>query len=301
MKLPINKIICGDVKKVLQYFDCERIVGFLTKKVDLPVDIGLILGSGLGSFSEKIEDSLIFAYSDIPSLPLPSVKGHDGKIIIGSVKKKRVLIASGRFHYYEGYRMSDITTLVRVIKLMGAKIIIVTNAAGGLNPYLTVGSVMLISDHINLMGNNPLIGRDNILNKSKIKNKRTKIDNEFSIFIDMSNAYDLELRQVIHSTAEEEGIAIKEGVLAAVYGPSYETPAEQNMLKLLGADAVCMSTVPEVLEAVYQGLKVIGLSLIVNNTLEHKKVSHLAVIETARRFNADFIRLLEAVIRDIPL
>jgi len=208
--------------------------------------VGLILGSGLGVLGNEINDQVIIPYSDIPHFPTSTVAGHEGQLVLGSIEGKQVVAMQGRFHYYEGYSMDQVTFPVRVMKELGIQSIIVTNAAGGINKDFSPGDLMIISDHINNMGTNPLIGPN---------------DNKLGVrFPDMSTVYDAEYIQLAERCAMELGLIVKKGVYVGNTGPTYETPAEINMLRTLGGDAVGMSTVPEVIVAGHADLRVLGIS-----------------------------------------
>jgi purine-nucleoside phosphorylase len=212
-------------------------------------EIAIILGSGLGSLVESIENSLVIPYSDIPHFKTSTAIGHKGNLIFGTLNGKYVLAMQGRFHYYEGYSMQEVTYPIRVMSVMGIKKLLVSNAAGGINSSFRVGDLMMITDHINLMPN-PLIGKN--------------IDAMGVRFPDMTRAYDLEMRNVAKLIAEENGIDLKEGVYVAGTGPTFETPAEYKFFGLIGGDAVGMSTVPEVIVARHCGIDVFGISVISN-------------------------------------
>lgn len=212
-------------------------------------EIAIILGSGLGSLVESIENSLVIPYSDIPHFKTSTAIGHKGNLIFGTLNGKYVLAMQGRFHYYEGYSMQEVTYPIRVMSVMGIKKLLVSNAAGGINSSFRVGDLMMITDHINLMPN-PLIGKN--------------IDAMGVRFPDMTRAYDLEMRNVAKLIAEENGIDLKEGVYVAGTGPTFETPAEYKFFGLIGGDAVGMSTVPEVIVARHCGIDVLGISVISN-------------------------------------
>lgn len=260
---------------------------YIKKIIDIKPEIGLILGSGLGDLAENIKNKVEIKYSDIPNFPVSTVKGHDGKLIIGELEGKDVIAMKGRFHYYEGYSQADTTIPVRVMKMMGVKNIIVTNAAGGVNKDFNAGDLMIIKDHINLSGSNPLIGK----NDDRIGPR----------FPDMSDAYSKDKRKLVKDCAKELGINIKEGVYVYLSGPNYETPAEIKMLQILGGDAVGMSTVPEVLTAVHCGICVIGISCITNMAagISQNKLNHEEVIETTERVKNDFSKLVTKIIKKI--
>ncbi len=210
--------------------------------------IGLILGSGLGTLAEEIEDGITIQYKDIPHFPLPTVSGHEGQLVIGRLCNKNVICMRGRFHYYEGYSMKQITFPVRVMKAMGVKHLLISNACGSMNPAIPKGSLMLITDHINLLGDNPLIGH----NPDELGPR----------FPDMSQAYSPELGKRLLAAAESFGIKMHQGVYAALAAPNLETPAEYRYLLRIGADVVGMSTVPEVIAAHHAGLPVAAVSVI---------------------------------------
>lgn len=214
---------------------------------DIKPEIALILGSGLGAMAENIKNPVKIKYSDIPNFPVSTVVGHAGELIIGELEGKKVVAMQGRFHYYEGYSQSLTTMPVRVMKMLGAEILIVTNAAGGANKDFKAGDLMIIKDHINLSGSNPLIGK----NDDRIGPR----------FPDMSDAYNAEYRELVKKSAKEVDVEVREGVYTFFSGPNYETPAEIRMVQVLGGDAVGMSTVPEVLAAVHCGMKVIGATI----------------------------------------
>jgi purine-nucleoside phosphorylase len=219
-------------------------------KTSVQPKVGLILGSGLGVLAEEIENPVTIPYHDIPHFPVSTVEGHAGQLVVGILEEKSVVVMQGRFHLYEGHDTSAVTFPIRVMKEMGVETILVTNAAGGVNKEYKSGALMLIKDHINLMFRNPLIGPN---------------DSELGVrFPDMSNAYDLGLREMAKRVANENRIELQEGVYTAVMGPSYETPAEIRMIRKIGGDAVGMSTVPEVIVARHAGIRVLGISCITN-------------------------------------
>lgn len=221
---------------------------FVSGKIQFPPGIGVILGTGLGRLAQDIETVSEISYEEIPNFPVSTVESHAGKFIFGNLSGKKVVAMQGRFHYYEGYSMQEIALPVRVMKLLGVEALIISNACGGLNPLFRAGDIMLILDHINLLGVNPLIG-----------------PNDESVgprFPDMYNCYDRDLAEVAINVALEERIDLKRGVYAALSGPNLETAAEYRMLRILGADVVGMSTVPEVIAARHMAVKVLGLSVV---------------------------------------
>ncbi|MEK5165204.1 purine-nucleoside phosphorylase [Paenibacillus sp. FSL R5-0527] len=246
--------------------------------------VGLILGSGLGVLADHIEQPVTIAYKDIPYFPQSTVEGHAGELLIGTVQGTAVVLMKGRFHMYEGYGPELTAFPVRVMKELGVSTLLVTNAAGGVNTSYSPGDLMLISDHINLTGKNPLIGPN---------------DGELGPrFPDMSQAYSRRLRDTARQVAGEKGVPLQEGVYAGLLGPSYETPAEIRMLRTLGADAVGMSTVSEVIVARHAGLEVLGISCISNMAagILDQPLSHAEVMETTDRVREKFLSLVLAII-----
>jgi purine-nucleoside phosphorylase len=261
---------------------------FIEKNLDKSPEIGLILGSGLGVLGDEIEEPITIPYSEIPHFPASTVSGHKGQLVIGTLEEKTVIAMQGRFHYYEGYSLQQVTFPVRVMKQLGIESIIVTNAAGGINEDFSAGNLMIISDHINNLGANPLLGRnDETLGER---------------FPDMSKAYDPDLIEHAEKCAEELNLPVQKGVYAANSGPTYETPAEVKMLKTWGADAVGMSTVPEVIVARHAGLRVLGISCISNMAagILNQPLTHIEVIETTEQVREDFLRLIKKIISTIP-
>ena len=247
-------------------------------------DIGVILGSGLGDYAEALEDAVKLPYSEIPGVPRSTVAGHAGMWCCGTLYGKRVVMMQGRFHYYEGYGMKDVTLPVRVMQKIGVKTLIVTNAAGGVNLGYHPGELMVIGDMFSMTAQNPLIGPN--------------LDAFGPRFPDMSCAFDKELRALAHECANEQGFALREGVYAQMTGPTYETPAEIRMLRTLGADAVGMSTVPEVIVARHGGMRVLGISCITNMAagILDQPLNHAEVTETANRVKGQFRNLLDRII-----
>ncbi len=247
-------------------------------------DIGVILGSGLGDYAEALEDAVKLPYSEIPGFPRSTVAGHAGMWCCGTLHGKRVVMMQGRFHYYEGYGMKDVTLPVRVMQKIGVKTLIVTNAAGGVNLGYHPGELMVIGDIFSMTAQNPLIGPN--------------LDAFGPRFPDMSCAFDKELRALAHECANEQGFALREGVYAQMTGPTYETPAEIRMLRTLGADAVGMSTVPEVIVARHGGMRVLGISCITNMAagILDQPLNHAEVTETANRVKGQFRNLLDRII-----
>ncbi|QQY80633.1 purine-nucleoside phosphorylase [Keratinibaculum paraultunense] len=249
--------------------------------------IGLILGSGLGSLGDKIKDSTIIPYEEIPNFPVSTVEGHKGQLIIGELGGKTVVAMQGRFHYYEGYPLKDVVFPVRVIIGLGIDILIVTNAAGGVDKNFVPGDLMIIKDHINFTGQNPLIGKN--------------LDELGPRFVDMTRAYDKELIDLAKRVGDKLSIPLQEGIYMWFTGPTYETPAEVRVASILGASAVGMSTVPEVIVANHQGIKVLGISCITNmaSGILDKPLNHEEVIETSMLVKDKFERLLIEILNDI--
>ena len=253
----------------------EEAVHEIRSRAPYSPQVGIILGSGLGDLVQSLEQESSLRYDSIPHFPSSTVAGHAGRLVFGVVEGREVVAMQGRFHYYEGYSMSQITFPVRVMRLLGVDTLVVTNAAGGLALHFDVGDLMLIADHINLVGmggHNPLIGP----NDPKVGPR----------FLDMSCPYDPELREVARQVAGEQHIPLREGVYAYLAGPSFETPAEVRFLRLAGADAVGMSTVPEVLVARYMGMRVLGVSGITNvhaaESAPPRETTHQEVLEAGR-------------------
>ncbi|GAB3791611.1 purine-nucleoside phosphorylase [Virgibacillus kimchii] len=261
---------------------------YIKQRTDKLPEIGLILGSGLGVLGDEIEEATPISYNDIPHFPTSTVSGHKGQLIIGQLEGKTVIAMQGRFHYYEGYSLQQVTFPVRVMEHLGIESMIVTNAAGGINESFEPGNLMIISDHINNIGDNPLLG----------KNDETLGER----FPDMSNAYDPGLIKHAEKCAEELNLMVQKGVYAANSGPTYETPAEVKMLRTWGADAVGMSTVPEVIVARHAGLRVLGISCISNMAagILDQPLTHTEVIETTERVKEDFLKYVNKIIRTIP-
>ncbi len=249
--------------------------------------LGIILGSGLGNFASRVENPTIIFYSDIPHFLQPTVEGHSGKLILGHIAGIPVAVMQGRIHAYEGHPLSSVTLPVRVLGLLGAKSLIVTNAAGAINTAFRQGSLVAISDHINLTGANATLGP----NEARFGPR----------FFDMSAAYSPRLRALAHTEAAKQNIPLGDGVYLAVLGPSYETPAEIRAFRALGADLVGMSTVHEVIVARHMGLEVLGLSVVTNMAagVLDQPIHHEEVMETGRRIEQSFTSLLTALIPQI--
>ncbi len=247
-------------------------------------DVGLVLGSGLGDYADLLENPQRIPYSQIPDFPQPTVSGHTGAFVFGIRHGKPVVVLQGRLHYYEGFSQQELTLPIRVLSAIGVKTLVLTNAAGGVNLDFSDGTLMLISDHINYSGANPLIGRN--------------LDAFGPRFPDVSDLYTKSLRTAIRDMAKAAGIPLAEGVYMMFSGPNYETPAEVRMARVLGADAVGMSTVPEALVAAHCGMRVAGISCITNMAagVLDRKLNHAEVIETAQRVHDRFQSLLDGIL-----
>ncbi len=256
---------------------------FLRENLPVPPVLGVILGSGLGEFAEKVEDAVRLPYSEIPGFPSSAVVGHAGVLVGGTVGGAPIVVLSGRIHFYEGHPMPEVVFPARVLGLLGCRTVIVTNAAGGVNTSFKAGDLMLIEDHINAFGTSPLAGPN--------------IDALGARFPDMSDAYRKDLRRLAMAVAKREKIELQSGVYIGVHGPSYETPAEIRAFRKLGADAVGMSTVPEVIALNHMGVGVVGISCITNMAagVLKKKLDHTEVLETTTKVKDRFVRLLAAL------
>jgi purine-nucleoside phosphorylase len=267
----------------------QETADFLHSKTKVAPKIGIILGTGLGGLVKEIEVIDTIPYETIPNFPVSTVESHAGKLIFGKLSGQPVMAMQGRFHFYEGYSLQQVTFPVRVMKALGVRILVVSNACGGVNPAHQAGDIMLISDHISLMGSHPLIGK-----------------NDESLgprFPDMYNLYDQELQQLAEQTALEEKIKLQKGVYLALTGPTLETGAEYRMVRILGADVVGMSTVPEVIVARHSGLKVMGFSIITDMGFPEamRSVSLEEVIAVAGQAELKFVRLVKQVVAKIKV
>ncbi|MGG1612491.1 purine-nucleoside phosphorylase [Paenibacillus sp. FSL K6-2441] len=260
---------------------------YIRSRSTLTPKVGLILGSGLGVLADHIEEPVSISYRDIPFFPQSTVEGHAGELLIGTVQGTPVVLMKGRFHMYEGYGPEMTAFPVRVMKELGVTTLLVTNAAGGVNTSYEPGDLMLISDHLNLTGRNPLVGPN---------------DEELGPrFPDMSQAYSRRLREIVRKVAANKGVPLQEGVYAGLLGPTYETPAEIRMLRTLGADAVGMSTVSETIVARHAGIEVLGISCISNMAagILDQPLSHQEVMETTERVREKFLSLVLSIIPEI--
>jgi purine-nucleoside phosphorylase len=280
------------VSTLLQRLD--QAVAFVRARTSLQPVVGVVLGSGLGGFADALADAVVIPFGEIPHFPASTVAGHGGALVLGyceaegderrSTPRIPVAVMKGRVHFYEGYPLADVVFPMRVLGRLGVKTVVLTNAAGGINTGFAAGDLMVIEDHINLLGN-PLLGpNDDALGPR---------------FPDMSEAYDRGLREVAEQACREVGIRSHRGVYVAMTGPSYETPAEIRMARALGADAVGMSTVPEVIAARHMGLRVVALSCITNLAagVSERKLDHAEVLETGQRVAASLVEVLTRVVR----
>ena len=257
---------------------------YILSRVEARPTIGMVLGSGLGDFADTLENAVRVPFSDIPHFPQPTVAGHAGALVFGEKMGQSVVVLQGRIHFYEGLPMQEITLPTRVLAAIGVKTLVLTNAAGGVNLTYEPGTLMLISDHINYSGANPLIGQN--------------LDAFGPRFPDVSDVYTKELREKVKAVAAEAGMKIQEGVYMMFSGPCYETPAEVRMARIVGADAVGMSTVPEAIIAAHCGMRVVGMSCITNMAagVLDVKLDHSEVVETANRVHDEFHQLLNLIL-----
>jgi purine-nucleoside phosphorylase len=265
----------------------EEAVNFLRNKTGVNPQIGIILGTGLGGLGNEIDAETTIPYKEIPYFPVSTLETHAGELLFGSLGARQVVAMKGRFHYYEGHSMEDISLPVRVMKLLGVETLLISNAAGGMNPLFEAGNLMIIEDHINLLGDNPLIGEND--------------DRLGPRFPDMSQPYSYELIGLTEDIALKERITVQKGVYVAVAGPNLETRAEYRFLRGIGADAVGMSTVPEVIVAVHSGLKVFAVSVITDLCLPDalEPINIEAIIKTARDAEPHLTKLMKKVVENI--
>lgn len=262
-------------------------VELIRSKTETAPEFGLILGSGLGDYADKIENAVRVPYAEIEEFPVSTVAGHAGQFVIGTHKGKQIIAMQGRIHFYEGYAQEEITLPVRIMKQLGVKTLIITNAAGSTNLDYRPGTLMMIKDHINLSGSNPLRGRN--------------MEEFGPRFPDMSEVYSRSYRERIIQKAAEKGLDLEEGIYLMMSGPCYETPAEVRMVRMLGADAVGMSTVPEAVVAAHSGIAVIGISCLTNMAagILDQPLNHEEVVETANQVKEKFVCLLDLILEEI--
>jgi purine-nucleoside phosphorylase len=270
-----------------QYERVQQAADFIRREVKAVPHIAVVLGSGLGEFRSSLARATSFRYEDIPHWAASSVIGHEGRLAIGESAGRTIAALAGRSHLYEGHNLQTVTFGMRVMGVLGVKVVILTNAAGGVNTTFSPGDLMVIDDHINLLGANPLTGPN---------------DDRFGVrFPDMSNVYSSRVRRIADDTGAELGVELRHGVYAACHGPSYETPAEVRYLRAIGADAVGMSTVPEAIVARHMGAEVLGISCITNMAagVLPQPLNHEEVLETAMRVRGTFVALLNGIIARI--
>ncbi len=268
------------------YEKVKESADFIRERTDKMPSLGVILGSGLGSLVDIMEEKTVIPYQEIPNFPQSSVAGHAGNLVIGRMGKEIIIAMQGRFHFYEGFTMKEVTYPIYVMKLLGVKNLIVTNACGGINRAFVPGDLMLLTDYINMLGNNPLIGEN---------------DERLGVrFPDMSEAYSLELLAKAEETAKTLGIAYQKGVYAIFSGPCYETAAEIRAYERLGADAIGMSTVPETIVANYLGMKVLGIACITNMAtgIAKEKHTHEEVVRIANESSSKLCAWVEKLLLD---
>ncbi|HTI37428.1 MAG TPA: purine-nucleoside phosphorylase [Vicinamibacterales bacterium] len=272
-----------NVGEMNYYTQVQEAAEFIRARTSQP-DVAVVLGSGLGEFASRLQEATAIPYADLPHWPASTVVGHDGRLVVGTLASRRVAALSGRVHFYEGHDLRTVTFATRVMANLGLRALILTNAAGGINTALTPGTLMVIDDHINLLGSNPLMGPN---------------EDRWGVrFPDMSEVYSKRLRALADDVAREQHLPIGHGVYVAVHGPSYETPAEIRAFRALGADAVGMSTVPEAIVARQMQLEVLGISCISNAAagVLPEPLDHKEVMEVARRVRGVFASLLEGII-----
>lgn len=266
------------------YDDVREAADHIRARISRVPDLAIVLGSGLGDFAGTLTEAVALSYSDMPHWPVSRVIGHEGRLVVGTVGGRMIAALSGRCHAYEGHDLGTVTFAVRALGLLGVKILVLTNAAGGINTGFTQGTLMVIDDHINLIGGNPLTGSN---------------DDRFGVrFPDMSEVYSRRLRMVARDAGRAVGVTLPHGVYAGLLGPSYETPAEIRYLRIIGADAVGMSTVPEAIAARHMGMEVLGISCITNMAagVLPQPLDHNEVMDTARRVRGQFTALLKDVV-----
>ena len=267
-----------------EYERIEQTVRHVRERCGAPPETAVVLGSGLGDFADQLREAVSIPYGDLPNWPSSAIVGHSGRLVIGTLGSRRVAALAGRSHFYEGHDLTPVVFPIRVMARLGVKEAVLTNAAGGINTAFARGALMIIDDHINLLGSNPLIGPND--------------DRLGARFPDMSEVYSSRLRRIADDAAAATGVPVQHGVYVVTHGPSYETPAEIRFFRTIGADAVGMSTVPEAIAARHMGLEVLGISCITNMAagVLPGPLNHDEVMETARRVRGSFIALLEGVL-----
>ena len=271
-------------KSLTLYERAEQAAQMIRSRAGVDVSVAIVLGSGLGAFAEDLTEAVTIPYAEIPGFARSTVEGHAGRLVIGKTGEVAIAAMQGRFHFYEGYSLEEVTFPTRVLKLLGVHTLVLTNAAGTLNIEFTPGSLMVITDHLNLLGDNPLRGKN---------------DSRFGPrFPDLSSVYAPELQSLAVDEARAMGLQMGRGIYASLAGPSYETPAEIHMLRMLGADAVGMSTVPEAIVARHMNMRVLGISCITNLAagVSDEPVDHSQVMATGERVRAQFSELLKRIL-----
>ncbi|NIK79216.1 purine-nucleoside phosphorylase [Paenibacillus castaneae] len=270
-----------------QLHEISEATEFILDKTKLRPTVGMILGSGLGGLADEIQNATVIPYNQIPHFAKSEAVGHANELVIGEIEGKVVVAMKGRFHYYEGYTLDEVTFPVRVMKALGVESVLITNACGAVNTSFKPGDLMLITDHINLVANNPLIGRNN--------------DALGTRFPDLSQVYNAELRQLALKVGKEQGTDLQQGVYAWWTGPAYETPAEIRMIRTMGADAVGMSTVPEAIVATHAKLRVLGISCLTNMAcgILDQPLNHDEVLEVASQVRTKFTQLVKGVLKEM--
>lgn len=262
----------------------KETAAFLKQNIDTNARVGIILGTGLGGLVKEIEIQKTISYGDIPNFPVSTVEGHEGRLIFGTIRGTEIVAMQGRFHYYEGYNMQEVTFPVRVMKSIGIDHLIVSNASGGLNPDFEVGDIMIITDHINMFGDNPLMGK----NYNELGPR----------FPDMSEPYSKKLTERALGIAEKHGISLKQGVYVGTAGPTFETPAEYRFFRIIGGDTVGMSTVPEVIVARHSGMTCFGISIITDSGVPGQivEISHEEVQEVAAAAEPNMTKVIAELV-----
>jgi purine-nucleoside phosphorylase len=267
------------------YDRAQKAARVIRSRSSAEVSVAIVLGSGLGGFADELTDATEIRYDEIPGFARATVEGHAGRLVLGKAGEITIGVMQGRFHFYEGYSLEEVTFPIRVLKLLGVNTLVLTNAAGSLNVEFTPGSLMVISDHLNLLGDNPLRGEN---------------DERFGPrFPDLTSVYAPELQNIVIDEANAMGLELRRGIYAALAGPSYETPAEIHMVRTLGADAVGMSTVPEAIVARHMSMKVIGISCITNLAagVSNRPIDHSQVMQIGERVRGSFTELLRRVVK----
>lgn len=269
------------------YEKIQQTVVYLQEKINVEPLIGIVLGSGLGNLSKQIEVEIEIPYSQIPNFPVSTVKGHKGQLVFGKLGGKNIVAMQGRFHYYEGWTMQQVAFPIRVMKFLGIKTLILSNAAGGMNPEFKIGDIMLINDHINLFPDNPLMG----LNDERFGPR----------FPDMSHVYSIDALKLAYKVAQSNGIDVKQGVYVGVSGPTFETPAEYAYFRIIGGDAVGMSTVPEAITARHMGVDCFAVSVITDLGIAGKvsTVSHEEVLQAANEAEPKLTAIITGLIEKL--